>query len=231
MRNLSAVGRARGKPWPFHPHSQFCKLALLCLFVSFFRPQFIRGQGEGINRQFRRATEAMQAGRLDEASEGFGAVVIASPTFAEAHFNLGLVREEQGKNSEAIASFQKALHLKPRLRGANLFLGIAEYRLNNLDRAIAAFQKETAISPTDANAWMWLGVAQLAKEQPEEAAASLDRAAKLSPENVDVLYHRGRAHLLVSKNSYEQLFKNDPNSWRVHQVLAQANAEADRHEE
>ena len=78
---------------------------------------------------------------------------------------------------------------------------------------------------------MWLGVVQLADEQADQAAESLDRAAKLNPDNVDILYNRGRAHLLVSKNSYEKMYKADPDTWRVHQVLAQAYAESDRHEE
>jgi tetratricopeptide (TPR) repeat protein len=106
---------------------------------------------------------------------------------------------------------------------------VAQYRLNHFDKAIAALQKETAYFPSDANSWMWLGVVQLAAENPEEASAALDKAAKLAPENIDILYHRGRAHLLVSKNSYARMFKADPKSWRVHQVLAQADAEADRH--
>jgi len=76
---------------------------------------------------------------------------------------------------------------------------------------------------------MWLGVIGLAKDQPEEAAAALDKAAQLAPDNVDILYHRGQAHLLVSKNSYGKMFKADPKSWRVRQVLAQANADAERH--
>jgi tetratricopeptide (TPR) repeat protein len=171
----------------------------------------------------------MRAGRLDEAGEGFVSVVKASPTFAEGFFNLGLVREEQGRFGEAIASFQKALELKPRLRGADLFLGVAYFRINQLENAVAAIQKETAAYPKDAPAWMWLGVVRLAQERPEEAAEALDRAAKLAPDDMDVLYHRGRAHLLVSKNSYGRMFKIDPRSWRVHQIIAQANAEADRH--
>src|SRR5207248_11530367 len=101
------------------------------------------------------------------------------------------------------------LPLKPRLHGAHLFLGVAEYRLDRFDKAIGALRQETADYPSDANAWMWLGVAELAKEQPEEAAEALDKAAKLAPDSVDILYHRGR----------------------VHQVLAQADAEAGRHEE
>jgi tetratricopeptide (TPR) repeat protein len=60
---------------------------------------------------------------------------------------------------------------------------------------------------------------------------ALDKAAKLAPNDVDILYHRGRAHMLVSKASYERMLHADPNSWRVRQVLAQADAEADRHQE
>jgi len=178
---------------------------------------------------FRQASEAMQRGNLNVAGDGFEAAARAAPAFAEAHFNLGLVREEQGRFDEAIASFQKAVALKPRLHGANLFLGIAYFRLNRLDKALAAIQKECASYSKDAPAWMWLGVVRLAHGKPEEAAEALDKAAKLAPDDMDILYHRGRAHLQVSKNSYGRMFKVDSHSWRVHQVLAQANAEADRH--
>lgn len=179
--------------------------------------------------KFRLASEAMRAGNFDEAAAGFSAVIKEAPSFAEAHFNLGLVREEQGQHDEAIASFKKALSLKPGLHGANLFLGVAHYKLNQFDQALAALKKETTAYPKDAGAWMWLGVVALAKDRPEEAAAALDQAAKLAPTDVDILYHRGQAHLLVSKNSYAKMFEADPKSWRVRQVLAQANAEAERH--
>jgi tetratricopeptide (TPR) repeat protein len=142
---------------------------------------------------------------------------------------LGLVREEQGRHEEAIASFQRALALKPRLHGANLFLGVAHFKLNRLEEALAAVKKETAAYPKDAGAWMWLGVVALAQDHPEEAAEALDKAARLAPTDVDILYHRGQAHLLVSKNSYAKMFAADPKSWRIRQVLAQANAEAERH--
>jgi tetratricopeptide (TPR) repeat protein len=177
---------------------------------------------------FQRAADAMRRGDLNAAGEGFEAATKVSPTFAEAHFNLGLVREEQGRFEEAIASLQKALSLKPRFHGANLFLGIAYYRMNRFAQALVAVNQESVAYPKDASAWMWLGVILLAMDRPEDAAAALDKAAKLAPNDVDVLYHRGQAHLLVSKNSYEKMFKADPKSWRVHQVLAQANSEADR---
>jgi tetratricopeptide (TPR) repeat protein len=182
-----------------------------------------------IVEKFRMASEAMRAGNIDAAGEGFTAVVKESPNFAEGYLNLGLVREEQGRHEEAIANFQKALRLKPGLRGASLFMGIAEYRTNRLDAAVAALRKETVIAPKDANAWMWLGIIALEKGDGGEATSALDKAAKLAPDNVDILYHRGRAHLFVSKDSYAHMFQADPKSWRVRQILAEANADADRH--
>src|SRR6266404_3388616 len=70
-----------------------------------------------------------------QASDGFSSIIKASPTFAEAYLNLGLVREEQGRHPEAIDDFQKALQLKPRLRGATLFIGVAQFRSNQMDSA------------------------------------------------------------------------------------------------
>jgi tetratricopeptide (TPR) repeat protein len=142
-----------------------------------------------------------------------------------------LVREEQGRLEDAIASFQKALTLQPHLHGANLFLAIAHYKLNHFDQALAAAHKETEAYPKDASAWMWLGVIELAKDRPEEAAAALDKASQIAPHNTDILYHRGQAHLLVSRNSYERMFKEDPKSWRVHEVLGEIDSDAERYDD
>ena len=201
---------------------------VLCMIYGVTVPLWAQ-RSPGVDDRFRQATEAMRKGNLEEAGEGFAAIVKQAPSFAEAHLNLGLVREEQGRHEDAISSFQKALGLKPRVHGASLFLGVAYFHLNQLDKAVVAIEKETADYPKDAPAWMWLGVVRLAQDLPEQAAMALDKAAKLAPDDVDILYHRGRAHLLVSNRSYGRMFKADPHSWHVHQVIAQANAEADRH--
>jgi tetratricopeptide (TPR) repeat protein len=206
-----------------------CPAMVCCLLLA--STGLIQAQSSDLNAEFTKATQAMREGKLDEAADGFAAVIKLRPTFAEAQFNLGLVRQEQRRYGEAIPCFQKALVLQPHLHGANLFLGITEFQINRLDQAAAAVQKETVAYPKDANAWMWLGVIRLAQDRAEDAAEALDRADKLKPGDQDILYHRGRAHLLVSKDSYAEMFKVDPQSWRVHRVLAQANAEADRHVE
>jgi tetratricopeptide (TPR) repeat protein len=202
---------------------------LLLGTVFLIVPALAFSQSGPDSAQFAQASAAMRAGNLDAAASGFAAVVRQSPAFAEAHFNLGLVNEERGRYEEAITSFKKALALKPHLHGASLFLGITEFRLNHLEQAHTAIAKETATYPKDASAWMWLGVVSLAQDKAEDAVDALDKAAKLNPDDQDIFYHRGRAHLLVSKNSYAHMFKLNSESWLVHRVLAQANSEAERH--
>lgn len=228
MRAITVALRFAAERRLYDPFPDRKWRAAVSMLAVLLAPPVLRSQSPD-TAAFTQATRAMREGKLDNAATGFAAIIKQAPSFAEAHFNLGLVREEQGKFDESIASFQKALALKPKLHGANLFLGIAEFRLNHIEDAAAAVTKETDSYPKDASAWMWLGVVRLTQERPEEAASALDKAALLNPKDPDILYHRGRAHLLVSNASYAKMFKLDSKSWRVHRVLAQANAEADRH--
>ncbi len=188
-------------------------------------------QTPAFEKTFQDGTEALKSGQLEQAAADFKQVTVQAPAFAEGYFNLGLVRLQQGRLDDAATSLDRAVTLKPKLRGANLFLGIVRYRKNDYAGAITALKRETQIDPASAKAFMWLGVAQLASGDNVAASLNLDKAAALSPNDVDILYHRGRAHMLVSKESYERMYKVDPNSWRIHQVLAQSFVEADRLDE
>jgi len=181
-----------------------------------------------VQAEFQQGTEALRANRVDEAIAIFTRVTQATPRSAEAYVNLGLALSQAGKNELAITALFRAVALKPTLRGAHLFLAISEYRLGRFEPASAAARRETALSPSDAQAWMWQGIIDLELDHLAEAVDALNRAHHLDPKNVDVLYHRGRASLDLSRESYEQMFRENPNSWHVHQVLAQADVEAGR---
>lgn len=173
----------------------------------------------------------MRSGQWSEAAEDFARATALDRTSAPAFFNLGLARLQQGRVDDALAALQHAVVLAPSLRGANLFLGVACYRKNDFPGAMAALKHEIHLDPRNAQALMWLGVVQLGAGDADAASNTLDQAAKLSPGDIDILYHRGRAHMLVSKESYERMYKADPQSWRVHQALAQSFVEADRLED
>jgi tetratricopeptide (TPR) repeat protein len=204
---------------------------LLCVFsfICLSAPMF--AQDGPFEKAFHQGTEAMRSQQLDEAVAYFSKAVALKPSFAEAYFNLGIAQLQQGHLAEAVTALSKSISLKPELRGANLFLGIARYRENDYAEAIRSLKHETRIDAANADAWMWLGVAQLAAGNATDASATLDKAALLSPDNVDILYHRGRAHMLVSKETYEHMYQVAPESWRIHQVLAQSLVEQTRYEE
>jgi tetratricopeptide (TPR) repeat protein len=185
-------------------------------------------QDEEFASTFRKGTEALRAGNLEVAAGAFARCTVLQPTFAEAWLNLGLARFQQNDLDSAIPALEKSLQLKPKIRGPNLFLGIAYYRRNDYAAAAAALERETQADPGNADALMWLGIVRLAAGSSVDAVAILEKAAHMRPKDVDVLYHLGRAYMVRSKETYERMYVADPKSWRVHQVLAQSFADADR---
>jgi tetratricopeptide (TPR) repeat protein len=185
-------------------------------------------QTEAAASLLQQGTSAMRSGDTAEAIRDFREFTQRQPSSAMGYFNLGLALEQGGQPEAALAALHKAKSLEPSLRGIPLFTGITNYRLNRLQEAHDALSEATRLEPKNSVAWMWLGIVELAREHPELAVAALDKAAQLDPTNLDILYHRGRAHLLVAKQSYSAMFKLDPNSWRVHEVVGQADAEAFR---
>lgn len=169
---------------------------------------------------------AMKSGDLETAVTDFRQVVTLSPLFAEGFLNLAVAEEQSGDPKKAKEALSQALKLKPTLRGANFILGLSTYQLNDFGAAQSAFARETKIDPANAAAWMWTGVAALAAGHNDQAVAALTRARQIAPHNIDILYHLGRAYLLLSKDSYDAMYRLDPDSARVHETLAQADAEA-----
>jgi len=68
---------------------------------------------------------------------GFAGIVKDSPEFAEAYFNLGLVREEQGRHEEAITNLAKALALNRACMGRISSLASASTALKRPNRPLA----------------------------------------------------------------------------------------------
>jgi tetratricopeptide (TPR) repeat protein len=181
-----------------------------------------------VEQAMRQGSEAMTAGNFSAAVTAYTTVTQKMPEFAEGYFNLGLALQQAGQLDEARAALEKSLKLKPGLRGANLFLGIIDYRENHLKESATYLLRETHLDPHSAKAFMWLGVCRLALDDPQGAIAPLDKAYALNPTDVDILYHRGRAYLLVANSSYAAMFKLDSDSLRVHQVLAESYAQGYR---
>jgi tetratricopeptide (TPR) repeat protein len=196
---------------------------VLCLCCQ---PGF--AQGPDAKTWFEQGNDSIRKGNAADAVRDFREFLRLQPGSAEGYFNLGLALQSAGQLNESLAALHKAASLQPGLHGVYMFTGIVNYKLNHLSSAHDELVSEARLEPKNAAGWMWLGVVDLAQNQADAAAAALDKAASLDPNNLDILYHRARAHLLISKASYAAMFKLSPDSWRVHEVLGQADAEAFR---
>lgn len=186
---------------------------------------------QAVRQAMQQGTEAMAAGNFKAAVAAYTAVTQSTPDFAEGYLDLGLAEFQAGELDDAKKSLEKAQQLKPALRGANLFLGIIAYRQNRFKFAEQLLERETRLDPRSAKAYMWLGVCRLAENDAQGAIVPLDKAYSLDPKDADILYHRGRAYMLVANASYDAMFKLNHDSERVHQVLAEAYAQSYRNQE
>jgi tetratricopeptide (TPR) repeat protein len=208
----------------FRPSSRLLTLALVLILCR----QFGIAQDGDAKAWFEQGNDALRKGNATDAVHDFQEFLRLEPDSAEGYFNLGLALQSAGQLNDSLVALRKAATLEPGLHGVRLFTGIVNYKLNHLSVAHDELVSETRLEPRNAAGWMWLGVVELAQEHAEAAAAALDKAVALDPTNLDILYHRGRAHLLISKESYSAMFKLSPDSSRVYEVLGQSDAEAYR---
>ncbi len=179
----------------------------------------------------RKGTEAIRAGRFEEAEKWFQAAVQASPGDPAALMELGVAQLRQGRPGDAAGNLRKAVELNPQMLGANLFLGIACGQMHRVDEAVAALRREAELDPKNAQAWMWQGVIELQDGHPEKATEPFDRAAELAPNDLNILEYRGKAHSEVAFASYARMAVIDPTSWHVHRVQGQMYSQQNQHKE
>lgn len=128
------------------------------------------------------AIELLKAGRLAEAEANLETVVQVRPEIAEAHFNLGWVRQRLNKHAEAIPPLEKGLQLKPtELRAYNL-IGISQRELGQFAAAETTYRKALAVAPGYDRLHLNLGILyDLYLFQPLQALAHYRRYQALQP--------------------------------------------------
>jgi tetratricopeptide (TPR) repeat protein len=91
-------------------------------------------------------TESQDDSRISEAQRLLQNATTADSRFAEAQYQLGMLRQNQGDWAASIAHLEKALSLKPDLSQAHYRLALAYWRTGRKQEAQAQMDMEKKYS-------------------------------------------------------------------------------------
>jgi tetratricopeptide (TPR) repeat protein len=159
--------------------------------------------------------------------------------YPEAHYNLGIALEQNGRIDEAITRYQEAVQEKPDYAEAYYMLGNDLLRTARIDEAIAAYQqalKSRANYPEVENN---IGFALIQKGRPSEAVLHWQKTIEIRSDSVDSLNNlawvlatfpetwirNGGKALMLAERAHQLSGDNNPSILRT---LAAAYAENGR---
>jgi tetratricopeptide (TPR) repeat protein len=164
---------------------------------------------------------ALRDQQFERAKKIYEQVIKLDPRSAEAHSNLGLALYMLGTYPSAITELHKALDLNTHLDRTQVLLALSYFNTGDFDRAIPLLEKAYRTMKDDPVVAAHLGLAYLQQEKDDQALVVLSHWVELEPNSADALYFKGKAAMYVAANSFSQLTKAAPDSYRMLQLRAE----------
>src|SRR5690606_25655548 len=101
--------------------------------------------GSGFDALAKRAAEAREAGRLDEAVGLYEKALAQRPSWTEGHWYVGTLQYELDRYRPARDAFRRVIEADPKHGGAYAMKGLCEFRLENYDSALEDLLKASEI--------------------------------------------------------------------------------------
>jgi predicted O-linked N-acetylglucosamine transferase (SPINDLY family) len=168
-------------------------------------------------------------GRLQEAAACFERALAAWPGHAAAHFNLGLVRREQGLLDAACEAFAAAWRADASMADAPQLLGSVRLAQGRVADAMAALRAALAVDPSLEAASCDLALALIYHGELAEADAVARAALIIHPRSVELQGLLGEVALrqgdaAAALAALEPAVAADPSQAELHERLGQALA-------
>jgi predicted Zn-dependent protease len=183
-------------------------LALLLLLPQ----QLFPAQSGELTAKSERGSQAMAAGRFDEAVAIYADLARALPNDAGPLLNLGMAQSLAGRARDAVRPLARAVQLQPSLHPAWLFLGIAYLDTGQPARAVAPLTRAVATDPLSVKARQMLANAYQSLEQYENASRELRRLTELDRTSASAWYGLGQSHEALAQRAFDSLRRAAPGS-------------------
>ena len=182
---------------------------------------------------YRKAHEAVEKGKMDDAHKHLAKALELCPNYAEALTLRGVLALNQQDSQAAIADLDKAIQADGNYGMAYMVMGSALNMQGKFDEAIRSLQHGQSLAPNYWQGYFELGKAYIGKADYPSALRQFDRAQSLAPADYPLISLL-RAHALLAMKqfpeamaalqAYLQKDPQGPNSDQARKMLEQAQA-------
>jgi tetratricopeptide (TPR) repeat protein len=137
-----------------------------------------------------------------QAVQAYGQAVLLDPNASEAHNNLGMTWDAQGRENEAAAEFAEAVRLQPDFELAHFNLANALARLGKNDESLAEYRIAAQLKPDRAESHNGLGICYAMQNKMADAAQEFKEVIRLQPDNAGANGNLGNA--LAAQNRIDE---------------------------
>jgi len=123
---------------------------------------------------------------LDAAAIQLNQSIQAKSDFAQAHYNLGILYEREGRLKDAITKIEQVLAANNKDIGIGFQLGILYYRDGQKDKALNIFEQIVALQPSYANARWFLAALYEEKGRYDDAIVQVQKVNESNSGNSTV---------------------------------------------
>ncbi len=182
---------------------------------------------------YRKAHEAVEKGKMDDAHKHLARALELCPNYAEALTLRGVLALNQQDSQAAIADVDKAIQADGNYPMAYLVMGSALNMQGKFDEAIRSLQRGQSLAPNFWQGYFEMGKSYIGKADYPDALRQLERAQSLAPADYPLISLL-RAHALLALKqfpeamtalqAYLQKDPQGPNSEKARKMLEQAQA-------
>ncbi|HET9265300.1 MAG TPA: tetratricopeptide repeat protein [Vicinamibacterales bacterium] len=162
-------------------------------------------------------------GRVAEARDELGRVLLLQPANDDAHRMLAGMHTDLGEWDQGAAEAHKAIALRPNYWRNHAELGFARFRAGRLEEAVKAYERVTQLQPDSARGYHMLGTVQQSAGDIAAALQSYQKANEILPTAATwsnmgtVLFWEGE--YVKAAEAYERAIELLPNEPDLHANL------------
>jgi tetratricopeptide (TPR) repeat protein len=182
---------------------------------------------------YRRAHEAVEKGKMEDAHKHLAKALELCPNYAEALTLRGVLALNQQDSQAAIADLDKAIQADGNYGMAYMVMGSALNMQGKFDEAIRSLQHGQSLAPNYWQGYFELGKSYIGKADYPAALQQLERAQSLAPADYPLISLL-RAHALLAMKQFPEAMAvlqaflqkdpQGPNSGQARKMLEQAQS-------